>query len=229
MGERWAGTRLRGCVWLPCWRGAGSWTDQGCARCALDEPRCGDRGGGPGRLRRCAGIRRCGCRDRPVRVRRAGHPPPGGRVAAPGRCASAGTARRRSVRGAALPGRRVHRPPRGRQRADHAPLPAGRIRSQLPSPIPGAGASRRPEPSARRRAGAAGADPQHRRQPAHLRFRTRLGGRVHPGRMAGGCRGQGLADTPVARYSIAADLPLAHGRDPAARAPNCLQGTTVTS
>jgi len=135
--------------------------------------------------------------------------------AAPGRCASAGTARRRSVRGAALPGRRVHRPPRGRQRADQAPLPTGRIRSQLPSPIPGAGASRSPKPSVRCRAGAAGSDPRYRRQPAHLRFRTRLGGRVHPGRMAGGCRGQGLADTPVARYPIAADLPLAHGRDPA--------------
>jgi hypothetical protein len=134
--------------------------------------------------------------------------------AAPGRCASAGTARRRSVRGAALPGRRVHRPPRGRQLADQAPLPTGRIRSRLPSPIPGAGASRSPEPSARCRAGAARIL-DIVRQPAHLRFRTRLGGRVHPGRMAGGCRGQGLADTPVARYRIAADLPLAHGRDPA--------------
>jgi hypothetical protein len=58
-------------------------------------------------------------------------------------------------------------------------------------------------------------DARYRRQPAHLRFRTRLGGRVHPGRMAGRCRGQRLADTPVARYPIAADLPLAHGRDPA--------------
>lgn len=55
-------------------------------------------------------------------------------------------------------------------------------------------------------------DARYRRQPAHLRFRTRLGGRVHPGRMAGRCRGQRLADTPVARYPIAADLPLAHGR-----------------